>query len=302
MATLQKTVRFFDTTIVDENEQRGDAEPDFWRTLLTQARTWDHQDRTWRIGDVVYVGHSLNPARPALPHLKIERIRDQSEQLNVSNLTSGDVEPLEFPDPDERVSEPTFIVPFGAGNRVAIMSPAVQATRSETLSRWLTGVLDLATKGKSLELTPVVDQNVLDKLTRAEGAVMLEVHVNAGAHIPTAGGGAIGNAIRSARHQALSDARLTLRYALDRSGGNEHTRDTLKQGALFVARSGFSSKAAVKIANRDEDGSLNRELHSIFDDRITAQVSFLAEAGERASEEAILTAIGDAIRAFSQRD
>lgn len=302
MATLRKTVRFFDTTLVDENENRSFAPGDFWSTVLARLGQWTLADRTYKVGEVVYFGRALSPRRPALPHLQIERIRDLSEQLNVSNLTSGDVEPLELDSPDERVSEPTYLVPFGQGSRVAVMSPAVQATRPETLGRWITGVLDLVPQGRSLELTPVVDPRVLEKIQSSDGAVMLEVHVDAGAPIPATGGGVVGDAFRNAQHQALHDARLTLRWALDASGGNETIRDAIKQGALWVARGGFSSRAQVKIVDRGEDGSLERELHSIFDDRITEQVMIETLAGERAAEEDILAAIGQAILRFGQRD
>lgn len=302
MATVQKKVRFFDTTLITESDERVDVAPDFWSSLIDSLEGWTLEGRSARVGDVTYFGRARRALKPALPHIQVERVRDLGEQLNVSNLSSGDVEPLELDDPNDRVTEPTFIVPFGFRNRVAVMSPAVQATRPETLARWLTSVLELPRTGRSVELTPVVDPEILAKIVSAEGAVMLEVHVDAGSHVPSIGGGAVGDAFRNAQHQSLQDASLTLRWSVDRSGGNHSVRDALRQGALWVARNAFSSRAEVRIVKEGEDGRLQRELHSIFDDRVTKTVSFKTVVSERTSDEVILAAIDDAILQFLRDD
>ena len=216
MTTIQKTVRFYDTVLIDENDVRHAVEQDFWSTVISTFTTWDLKARSGKILEVDYLGRAVSPKRPTLPHIQVERIRDLTEQLNRSNLANGDVEPLDFEDPNDRVSEPTYIVPFGLNGRIAIMSPAVQSTRPETLSRWLTLVLGLTPKGYSLELIPVVDPDVLQKIVSAEGAVMLEVHVDAGATVPPTGGGAVGDAFRQAQHHSLEEARMVFRWSLDR--------------------------------------------------------------------------------------
>lgn len=301
MATIKKTVRFYDAVLVDDKEARKGVEPDFWSAVISAFAKWDLKARSGKVFEVDYFGRSVSPKRPALPHLQIERIRDLAEQLNRANVVNGEVEPLDFDDPADRVSEPTYLVPFGAKGRVAIMSPAVQGTRSETLSRWLTLVLGLVPKGYSLELTPVVDPEVLKKINDADGAVMLEVHVDAGAVIPETGGGPVGDAFRNGQHQSLDEARMLFRWSLSRSGGTQPVRDALRKGALWVVQHKFSSSAKVKLADLDEDGRLIRdEVRDLFMDRITKQVEFHTSAGTRASEEAILTAIGEAIREFNR--
>lgn len=299
MTKVEKTVRFYDTIAIDVRGDRLGVEDDFWSSLLSNFASRGLADRSASIEGVDYIGHAVSPLRPALPHLQVERIRDLAEQLNVSNLRSGEVEPLDFDDPNDRVSEPTFIVPFGSFGRVAVMSPAVQASRPETLGRWLTSVLDLVPLGYSIEFVPVVDPGILEKITGADGAVMLEVHVDAGVDLPT-GGGAVGEAFRSAQKQELDEARLVFRWSLDRSGGTPGVRDALRRGALWVAQHSFSSMAKVKLANEHEGKIVRDEERSIFMDRITKSVKFETRAGVRASEEAILTAIGGAIREFNQ--
>lgn len=301
MAIISKTVRFYDAVLIDSKDVRKSVEPDFWTSVIDVFAKWDLKARSGRVLEVDYFGRSVSPKLPPLPHLQVERIRDLAEQLNRSNVANGDVEPLDFDDPDDRVSEPTYIVPFGTHGRVAVMSPAVQGTRSETLSRWLTLVLGLVPQGYSLELVPVVDPDVLQKIMNAEGAVMLEVHVDAGVHVPATGGGDVGDAFRSAQHHSLDEARMVFRWSLDRSGGTESVRDALRKGALWVVRNTFSSNAKVKLADVDDDGRLVRdEVRSIFRDRITKNVTFQTVSGQRATDEAILAAVGDAIRAFSK--
>lgn len=301
MATIKKTVRFYDTVLIDDKDVRKSVEPDFWMTVVDAFEKWDLKARSGKVFEVDYFGRSVSPKRPALPHLQIERIRDLAEQLNRSNLVNGDVEPLDFEDPDDRVSEPTYLVPFGTHGRVSVMSPAVQGTRSETISRWLTLVLGLVTKGYSLELVPVIDPDVLKKIMDADGAVMLEVHVDAGVSVPAAGGGPVGDAFRNAQHQSLDEARMVFRWSLDRAGGTRPVRDALRKGALWVVRNTFSSNAKVKLADIDDEGRLVRdEERSIFKDRITKNVTFQTAAGQRATDEAILTAVGQAIVEFNK--
>lgn len=299
MTTVEKTVRFYDTVAIDDTGARLGVESNFWSRLLDNFSTRSLANRSAKIQSVDYIGHAVSPVRPALPHMQVERIRDLAEQLNVSNLSSGDVEPLDFEDPNDRVSEPTFIVPFGTFGRVAVMSPAVQATRPETLGRWLTFVLGLVPLGYSIEFVPVVDPEILEKIMGAEGAVMLEVHVDAGVDVPS-GGGAVGEAFRSAQHQELDEARLVFRWSLDRSGGTPGVRDALRKGALWVAQHAFSSNAKVKLANEDDGKIVRDEERSIFMDKITKSVSFETHAGVRASDETILTAIGGAIQEFNR--
>jgi hypothetical protein len=301
MATVDKIVRFYDTVLIDQGEQRLSVEDDFWNQLLAAFGRWGLAARSGKISGVDYIGRSVSPVRPALPHLQVERIRDLADQLNRSNLVNGAVTPLNFEDPNDRVSEPTFIVPFGSLGRVAVMSPAVQGTRPETLSRWLTLVLDLSTRGYSLELVPVVDPAILSKIDGAQGAVMLEVHVDAGAQIPPTGGGAVGDAFRSAQQQRLQDARMEFRWSLDRAGGNPNVRDALRAGARWVVRNSFSTSAKVKLADVDANGKLVRDdVRDLFEDRITKSVSFQSTAAQRADDETILSAVGNAIREFNE--
>lgn len=301
MATIEKTVRFYDTVLIGDKEVRKAVEADFWSSVLEALAGWGLKARSGRVFGVDYFGRSVSPVRPALPHLQIERIRDLAEQLNRSNMSNGAVAPLDFPDPDDRVSEPTFIVPFGIHGRVAVMSPAVQATRPETLSRWLTLVLGLVQKGYSLELIPVVDPDVLERIQDADGAVMLEVHVDAGVSVPPTGGGAVGDAFRNAQHQSLQDARMVFRWSLGRAGGTSSVRDALRKGALWVVQNAFTDSAKVKLASLDADGRLMRDdVRNIFQDRITKQVTFHTSAGQRAADQEILSAIGDAILEFNR--
>ncbi len=298
MAEIRKFVRFFDTVVIEPDETRNPAQGSFWFDLIDGMHSWSHQQREFPVSGVKYFGEPQHPVSPALPHIQVGRVRDLSEQLKKYNLTSGSVDPLTFEDPDDRVSEPTYIVPFGNDGRVAIMSPAVRATRHETLARWVTGVCELAIQGRSIELIPVVDEEVLAKIANAEGAVMLEVHVDAGMPIPDSGGGDLGDAFRAARHQATDELDLVLRWSLGRRNGTHSIRDSIREAALWVAHSGFSTKAEVNIVTENEEGSISRELHSIFDDRIAKRVEFFVPEGQVAPDEVVLASIGEAINNF----
>ena len=298
MTRVRKNVRFFDTIAIDDNDVRGPVEQGFWAELLTAMTLWGHQDREFPVSGVKYFGQSQHPRQPAMPHLQVGRVRDLSEHLELYNLGDGSTVPLEFDDPNHRVAEPTYVVPFGLQNRVAIMSPAVRATRSETLGRWLTGVCGLIPQGRSLEFVPIVDPAVVRKIADARGAVMLEVHVDAEAEIPASGGGQLGNSFRNAKQQTTDELDLTIRWSLGHSTGTESVREAIQGAALWVANGGFSSSAEVKILRENEDGGIDREIHNIFNDRIAKTVEFFVPEGERVTDSVILEAVAKAIDEF----
>ncbi|WP_146079241.1 MULTISPECIES: hypothetical protein [unclassified Rathayibacter] len=297
MAEVKKTVRFYETRVYDENEQLVTISGEFWERLIAQMGRWDASRRRFPIGGVQFTGEAIQPRRPALPHVQVGRLRDLSEHLNRHNLQSGETLPLTFDDPDDRVAEPTFIVPFGQSNRVAIMSPATRGTRSETLARWVTGVCHLAPQGRSLRFVPIVDEGVLEKILESSGALMLDVSVQSGANIPD-GGGAFGDAFRLASEQAVEDIRIRMRWSYGHASGSPSGREALRAGALWVAQTAFTTTAEVSILEEDEEGLVSRETHSIFNDRIAQSVAFHVPEGEIADDETILTSIGEAITDF----
>lgn len=298
MPDVRKTVRFFDAVLTDAEGQRGYVADDFWEKLIAAMQSWDVSQRSFPISGVQYFGVPRDPRTPPLPHLQVGRVRELSENLQRYNRVSGHVEDLAFDDPDERVSEPTYIVPLSSGGRVAIMSPAVRATRHETLARWVTGVSEMERKGQSLQLVPVVDEAVVEKIMSARGAAMLDVHVRAGEVLPASGGGALGAGFRAARQQATDELDLQVRWSIGRRSGTANIREMLQDAASWVATGAFSHRAQVTIEVEQEDGEFKRELHSIFNDRIASQVTFFVREGQAASEEDVLTAIQGAITQF----
>lgn len=300
MAAVRKTVRFYQTIHVDSAERQSPVQGGYWTDLIAALEIWTPTERESSISGVTYFGLPKRPIRPALPHVQVGRVRDLTEQLDRYNVYSGSLQPLDFADPNDRVAEPTYIVPFGTSNLVAIMSPGRVATRSETLARWITGVTDLVPRGETIEFRPVVDLAIVEKLLGSSGAVMLDVQIDRSAEIPATGGGDIGDAIRSAKAQSDEELNLEMRWSLGRATGSSSVRDALQNAALWIANTGWTNKAKVTILSDDGNGGWSRDIHSLFDDRVAKAVEFTVPDGQRASEETLLYAIAEAIREFQR--
>jgi len=297
VAEVQKTVRFYETVKVDQRDQRLPIEDGFWTLFAERLNAKQPADRESIFNSVTYVGEAHNPRRSAYPYVQVRRVRSPSEQLDLYNTVSGDVGPLLLDDPADRVAEPTYIVPFGLHNYVAVMSPAVRGTRPEAIESWLTDMCGLTLTDSRVELRPIIDEAVLAKLMGASGASKLSVKVNRGDDIPD-GGGVVADAVREAARDTTDEMSLTMTWSFGHAKGSLSAREKLLAAAQWVANTGWTDSASVSITVENPDGELHVEQHNIFRDRVTKRVNFVVEDGQRPSESVVVTAVAQAIREF----
>jgi len=303
LATVSKQVTFYDTVVItDKNDGKGPKTKtvgaDFWNKLLDKIEALsDHNDRIHKIRQRQFYGIVSRPKSPAINHLQVGRLRDLSEHLEQTNLKSGQVGPLILPDPNLRVSEPTFVVPFGTKGRVAIMSPG-QSTRPETIANWLTGVLALVPKGKSIEFRPVVDVDTLTKILSSKGAVGVDFHLDTDRQLPK--GNSLLDAVESVRAEGPSNGTLYVGWSLGREGGTMKDKSIIKKLATEIAVNKLARRASVNLVVEDEQGNLHREQHDLFEDHIVSKVSYRVASDVRVDTSTILTAISKSIQDFNK--
>lgn len=127
MSKVTKEVKFYEAVIVTaktdtKHEKTKRVKDDFWSRALTRIDALPTpKDRSARIGQRQCYGVVVRPSSPVIDHLQVGRLRDLSEYIEETDLDSGLVAPLVLSG-NRRVSEPTFIVPFLVGGRVAIRS------------------------------------------------------------------------------------------------------------------------------------------------------------------------------------
>lgn len=297
MAEHHKKVRFYDAILVLEDGKEVPVPSSFWTDLIDKLPKWTASGRQFPVHGVKYFGMGHRPVS-FLPHIVVDRVRSNSEQLNRMNQVTGNKSPLAFGDPNDRVSEPTYVVPFGAHGRVAVMSPAMRPTRIETIAQWLTGVCSMATKGHSLQFRPVVNPDTIERLLDADGALALDVSIASDSPIPE-GGGVVAEAMRKAQAGALDGTTVKISWSLGHSYGDPTIRDALKSGAMWIAKNGFTRKAKVKMLESDADGKFVRDqMRSIFSDEVVQTISFVVPDDQRVPEETLLAEIGKSITDF----
>jgi hypothetical protein len=303
LAQVRKTVTFFDTEVERTPADGGPTttkrvKSDFWSKVLTKLGTVpNHTDRVYKIGQRQYYGVILRPLSPAIDHLQVGRLRDLSEHLEQTNLADGSVVPLTL-GPNLRVSEPTFVVPFGTKGRVAIMSPG-RSTRHETIAHWLTGVLNLVPKGKSIRLVPVADPDVIARLLQSKGAVGVEFHMDATQALPS--GSQLLDAVEELRDAGPSAGTLLIGWSLGRSGGSDADQSLIKAFAQRIQTGRLARRASVNLVVEDDNGQLKREQHDLFEDHIVTKVHYDVDPNVPSETSTVLHAIADAIKEFNGR-
>lgn len=303
MALVPKRVTFYDT-VVDVTDDSGVETtklvgPKFWPKLMDKLDATKPQQRIQTISSTRYYGKVVLPTSPAIRHLQVGRLRDISEHLEQTNIASGDVGPLLLPDPNLRVSEPTFVVPFTRSGRVAMISPGRQ-TRQETVGHWITGVLNYAPKGKSVRFIPVIDTDILATVLASQGAVGIEFNFDAGTSLSNTGSQFL-NAVEEVRTKGPRTGTVTIGWSLGIDGGSAQDKDLLRKAAEKIIQNKLAKRASANLVVQGADGSLRRETHNLFEDKIVTNVKYKVEADVAQTTESILNAVGKAITEVTKR-
>lgn len=274
---------------------------DFWDELLTKIDGLSLGDREAVINDISYVGEKLDPKSPVMPHLQIHRIRNLSEQINQFDRLDGNIGPLQLDSPSKRIAEPTYLVPFGKDNYVAVLSPAPRGTTLSAIEEWLTIASGISDLDGTISLRPIVDESVLQKLLNSSGGSRLELRVERGTTIPTNGGGDIGDAVRQVTQGTTEDMSLDLTWSFGHDKQPSSWRNKLVVAATWIAQTAWTEKAKINFTYEDELGNLHTESHDIFRDRIAFNVEIESSVDERLEESYVLNAIASAIQKFHNR-
>lgn len=303
MASVSKRVTFYDTVVdvtdEDGNETTKFVGPRFWPKLMDKLDGTKHQRRIQTLSSVRYYGQVVLPKSPAIRHLQVGRLRDLSEHLEQTNLSSGDVGPLLLPDPNLRVSEPTFVVPFPGSGRVAMISPG-RLTRHETIGHWATSVLNYQPKGKSIRFVPVVDPDILTKVLASQGAVGVEFNFDANTSLEKTGSQLL-DAVNEVRTKGPSTGTITVGWSLGVKGGSASDKDLLQRVAERIIQGKLARRASANLVMEDEDGNIRRETHDLFQDKIVANVKYRVEADTAQTTESVLKAVSQAMTDVKNR-
>lgn len=303
MTKVTKEVKFYDTVVEYAASETKPGrvktvKPDFWPKLLTKLEALpDAKARTGRIGERQYYGAVLRPTSPAINHLQVGRIRDLSEHIEETDLDSGAVAPLILSG-NRRVSEPTFVIPFFASGRVAIMSPG-RSTRHETIATWLTLTLGLAAKGKSIRFRPVIDENALQRLIDSKGAVGVEFALEADRELPSGEGLPLLDAVESVRAGGPSVGTFYVGWSLGRGNHTTSDKNLIKRIAERMTSENLARRASVNMIVEDAHGKLRHETHNMFEDQVVQKASWQVSPNQKSDSSAVLSAISNAIQNFN---
>ncbi|ALL79325.1 hypothetical protein AD006_28920 (plasmid) [Pseudonocardia sp. EC080610-09] len=197
---------------------------------------------------------------------------------------------------DEVPLEKTYVIPFGHQNRIAVLTMSQSAPRVSSLEDWFTKAAGLDPNTTLLNLVPILDPRISEKLEQSTGATMFEVHVEPHAEIP-GGGGEVGDAARSAKNVS-TETDLVLKWSLANRGGSATTTSDLLHAARW-ARGEWAKRAVVSLQLDDGDGP-RIEQYDLVTHYFTRSEKFDIVDSERPAEELVVHGITDAIEAFGR--
>ncbi|SRR6266498_1010504 len=295
---LRKVVRFYELHGV---RKEGDGattvrvSSDFWSQMADHVKSLPAEKRQVSIRGRLTHGESRLGKQPALQYFYIAGVRERSEWPDTLSNRTGVVGDLEPADQDAVLIEPTYVVPFGASNQVAVVTMSAAAPRVTALESWFSHMLAPGAPLHSYVLLPVINNRVTDRLAEARGAAILRVKVAAGAAVPE-GGGEIGNAARAAK-RVSDETNIEFGWTLSHRAGHDDTKVALLEGAQWV-RSDFVDSATVSLELPDGDDSFHRQQYDLIKQQFTSTQKFDVKRDERPSELSVLTGINEAIKAF----
>ncbi|MGH3904697.1 MAG: hypothetical protein ACRDTE_10975, partial [Pseudonocardiaceae bacterium] len=162
----ERVVRFYDLRVLRYDDLHGrEVESGFWRTLAENVNERDPEDRERVIrGRRVFGEHRIS-VQPARPYFYIGRVRDRSEWPDtLLDDGSGTVGRLEPTQQGAVLLEPSYVVPFGNRNRVAIMNMSRTSPSIAALEEWLTVQADWKLEECQISLIPILNPSVMDRL------------------------------------------------------------------------------------------------------------------------------------------
>jgi hypothetical protein len=300
---MKKTVRFYEPVKVDQDDIEKTIKPGFWPELRKAISDRPLKDRWCWVGVSRYLGTAKIPKRPATPYLNVGRLRPKADWPDTVNMSTGEEAPLPLVD-DGMLRENSYLVPFGAGNLVAVMGPVAGRLSISAMERWLTDACGLTTTEERIELRPQVDADMLTKLNqRAIGVSMLSVKVPRGVRFESSGdgdGGVVGRAITAASMSTTDELGLALRWSFGHGPKEERWRRHLLQTARWVVNAFGPNEVEMSMLLPDGD-KLRTETHNLFKDQVAAYAEFEVPEDEQPSEESVLAAINRAIDDFRNR-
>lgn len=305
MASSQQTkeVRFYQTVIVtteaDGTESRKNVGKKFWPKLLDKLEAKTVKQRKSTISRRDYFGAVSRPVSPAIPHLQVGRLRDVSEGLERTDMDTGETVALLL-DGNQRVSEPTFVVPFSGSGRVAVMGPGL-STRATTIARWLTDVFNLALKGKSIQLAPIVDLDALALLMDSKGAVAVQFQFDVSKELASKGDNSLLGAVENVRRSGPSEGVMYVGWSMGRSGGTISDKSMLKKLAEVITTKHLANRATANLVIEDADGNMRHETHNLFEDQIVEKAKWKVDRSKPSDVSEILSAISKAMREFDKK-
>ncbi|MGH3759889.1 MAG: hypothetical protein ACRDTB_19285 [Actinophytocola sp.] len=296
---LRKVVRFYELLGVREEGNGASTVPvssDFWQLMAEHVKSLSAAGRQARIRGRLTHGESRTGKQPALPYFYIAGVRERSEWPDSLSNRTGVVGDLEPTDQDAVLIEPTYVVPFGASNQVAVVTMSIGAPRVTTLESWFSHMLPPGAPLHSYTLLPVINSRVAERLAEARGAAILRVKMTSDVDVPEVGGGEIGDAARAAK-RVSQETDIELGWTLDRRSGHDDTKAVLLQGAQWV-RSDFVTSARVSLELPDGDDGFHRKQYDLIKQQFTSTQKFDIKRDEQPSELSVLTGINEAIEAF----
>lgn len=295
---IQKMVRFYDLRLLPKNGQESvRVEPGFWAELGNRVVAKEPAQCQVKVRHRLIHGEFRTCRQPAQRYFYVGKVRPRSDWPDTLDPT-GVVGELELALRDQVLLEKTYVVPFGAANRIAVLTMSQSAPRVSTLEEWFTNMAGLDPTEQQLTLVPILDRRIAEMLEESVGATLLQVHTEPHADIP-GGGGETGDAIRAAK-AVSSELDVVLKLSLANRAGTASTKSDLLRAAQWM-RGDWAKSATVSLQLPSDDGEgFRTEQVDLVSHHFAVREKFDITSDGRPTEESVITGMTEAIGGFNR--
>lgn len=172
----KRFVYLYEIVHKDKNDVRQRIAPGFWDRLHVRLIGLKPEDRRIDYRGRRYVGHAYKAKSPAVDYFYFCKARPGADWPDVE-AASGSAASLSL-NPDERLVEPIYMLPFHGKNIVASVRTS-GGPLPQSIESWLNMIHNHELDDGWFELWPVVNENQRLRLEASTGATMIDVKTKA---------------------------------------------------------------------------------------------------------------------------
>lgn len=293
----QKTIYFLEPVIIRQDDSVQEIDPGFWGELHKAVRELPDERRRFEYRGRKLMGEARESSSPATNYIYVGRARRGADWPDFSDA-DGTVTGLPIKgETGVALIEPAYLLEVTGTNYVAMVrtsgGPSTQA-----IQEWINVVLGTINSSEHIELRPFVRRDDLERLAAAQGATRFHMKMDAHQMVDQPPAGKMTEAMINVQRALSGGASVEMIVSFGNARPDDLVSHEVAAEIQHIVGKFPASKLEATVLRPNEDGELIRDRINFIRDRVTAKEYVGETEDEPVTPEAMLYALGLAIRKF----